>query len=164
MNFKRSSWVPTFQESPPSGNITTALVATTATWAASTATTQTATGPMHGTTNVRPILTWREEKLLKVLQKHQRIDGSFPTMRKLALLMGLNTHSGVAIAMERLCLKGYLFRRPGRLHSNTHNGRLYSLTPIVEEPPKLVTIYLTSEGRFSHYSTSPNIKVSIKRT
>lgn len=108
-------------------------------------------------------LTWREQKVFEALKKHQREDGSFPTMREIAAIVGIKSHSGVALCVEGLTRKGYLFRRPGRLHSNTHNGRLYSLTPVVEEPTREVIIYLTPESRFSHYSASSGVKVTIRK-
>lgn len=118
---------------------------------------------MHGTTDSRPPLTWREEKVFKALHKSVREDGSFPTMRAIAEMIGIKSHSGVQIAMDRLVAKGYIFHRGGRAHSNTHNGRLYSLTPIVEPPPLEVIVHLNYEGRFVSYAASPKIKVIIRR-
>lgn len=111
----------------------------------------------------RPLLTWREEKVFKALRAHQREDGSFPTFRELAKIVKIKSHSNIAIVIYRLCRKGYLFRRAGRAHSNTHNGRLYSLTPIMEPPKKEVIIYINGEGRFSHYAASPTIQVKIRK-
>lgn len=112
---------------------------------------------------MKPLLTWREEKVFKILTAHARPDGSLITMREVARLLGLSSHSSIAVAIENLCLKGYLFRRPGRAHSNTHNGRVYSLTPVVEPPKLEVLIYLTPDNRFSHFAASPKIQVKIRR-